>query len=246
MTARRAKGMALAAGAAMALCLIAPWQPVRADAPLQAFQPSSAPMLLTRELRRPLGDGNEIVTRRTYEVTFHPVRSGFTVDGRLVDVRVDVPPVLAPIAALERQRPDINLFPMHLDEAGLLRGEAERVHAPQIAEGVRLIEKQVKSMDLTSADRTQAIAFSRQFLGSSGFTAWPADVFRPAPGERSAEREIEADGGIRGAVNIAIAAQADSRSGLLRTLTRTVTTQFEGTSLTTRETWTLRNASGTD
>ena len=84
------------------------------------FNPPPGPMILTRELRRSLSDGKAIITRRSYEIRFAPERGGFRVDGRLVDVDVDVPPRLAPLALLERLRGDDGLFPIHLTTRGLI------------------------------------------------------------------------------------------------------------------------------
>ena len=71
-----------------------------------AFSVPSGPLVLTRTLRRPLSDGVEIVSTRSYEIGIVPDGDGFRVEGRLLSSEVTAPPSLAALAALERNRPD--------------------------------------------------------------------------------------------------------------------------------------------
>ena len=72
------------------LLAVLPGQSARADQPgpqagAGMFNPPPSPMLLTRELRRSLSDGKEVISRRSYAVRFTPeAGGGYRVDGRLV------------------------------------------------------------------------------------------------------------------------------------------------------------------
>ena len=84
------------------------------------FEAPARPMHFTRELRRSLFDGKELVVIRHYTVTFTPTPTGFRVDGTSAGTDVAAPERLAPLAELERKRPDTSMFPLTLDRTCLL------------------------------------------------------------------------------------------------------------------------------
>ena len=234
------------AGVALALCLAGLPAQLPAQPPAQprsaAFAPHDGPMHLTRELRRPLVDGLEIVSRRTYEVRIVRDIAGFIVDGKLVDVQVEVPEKLAAIAEIERNRADVGLFPLRLDSGGLLLPAVEMRHAAAVTAGIELALRQLGQMRLPVPDMAQARAFTEQFAGKSGFTQWPADLFHPNPGQRRDVRALPLADGTQGEVLVEIDARADGTSGMLQTFQRLVTTRIGGSAQVTRETWTLTRA----
>jgi len=220
--------------------------PARAQAGLQAeareFSPPDAPLVLTRELRRPLADGHEVVSRRRYQVQFQRQDAGYVVDGLLLEAQVDAPEELRMLADLERARPDTGLFPIRLDADGMLATNDEGP-SPEpgraLSAGIELVSQQLRRMNLPAMDARQAQAFVRQFLSRPGMTPWPLDLFRPAPGRHSDSREVALPDGIRGEVTVETNAETEPATGLLARFDRIVTTRVENDTRRTFETWRL-------
>ncbi|MCB2076932.1 MAG: hypothetical protein KDE55_04435 [Novosphingobium sp.] len=228
------------AGAALALGFAAVSIPAAATQQGESgFVAPEAPMLLTRELRRPLPDGKEVVTRRTYEVRFVRVDAGYRIDGKLIDVSVEAPAVLAAIARMEKDRPDEGLFPMHVDESGMLISTGTPEATEAIGRAIAIVSSQLGRMRLATFDRSQAKAFASQFDQRQGLTPWPVDLFRPGAGQRQDIRQIPLPNGARGHVTVDIDAGVTPGSGLLQWLDRTVTTDLEGNARQTFERFSL-------
>jgi hypothetical protein len=85
-------------------------------------------------------------------------------------------------------------------------------------------------------------AFLNQLSAQGVPTAWPADLFNPASGERSERRRIALPGGQEGEVHVSVKVIGSQPEGLPRSVERTVTTVLAGTARTSREQWTLAPA----
>ena len=104
MSGRNMDRKALLAGAAALLPMVALSShstSAREATATATFAPPQSSLVLTRELRRPLADGKEVVTRRSYEIAIVHDGDGYRVDGRLIDVEVDAPPALRALSTLE-------------------------------------------------------------------------------------------------------------------------------------------------
>ena len=208
---------------------------------VRQFAPPQSSLVLTRELRRALSDGKEVVTRRSYEITISPEGDGYRVDGRLIGTEVDVPPALQALAAIERARPDTGLFPFRLDRQGQIVTQSA-ARDPQAAGAAgQTVGVWLSRSGLSMEERGLAEGFLRQLKSGQAASgaAWPADLFHPHPGERSESREFDLPGGDRGSVVVATRAMARSSDGLLDTVERTVTTRMGADERTTREIWRL-------
>lgn len=212
--------------------------PIEAAPP--AFSPPRSPMLLTRTLYSPLADGKEVVTRRVYQIVIVPDGEGFRVDGALVHCEVQAPPALAMLAEIERRRPDIGLFPMRLDPRGMIVGGNTLPSSQSIRQAGALVS-QAFARSAQPEDSRQAGSFVSQVEDQESITRWPADLFRPAAGHRTNQQAITLPGGEDGKVTVEIS----SLPGVSRyaTVERTVTTELGNTRRTTREKWTLADAS---
>lgn len=234
----RALGLALAALAVPA-GLAAP----AAQAQLPAFRAPHHPLLLTREVRRTLADGQQLVVRRHYLVRIQPAVGGYTVTGELAGVEVEAPADVADLAEVERQRPDLGLFPLQLDAAGLIVGRPAPVETVDAVRARTAMTAYLARTDLTPAERTaaQTMAAKLQAQGQSAGNAWPADLFRPAPGKRSEDRELTLPDGRMGHVTVTVEA-SDGSDGLLAQMERRVVTRLDGTERLSLERWTLADA----
>jgi hypothetical protein len=225
------------ASAAAVLPLVALAQPLEARS-AAVFAPGSHAMVLTRVLRRPLPGGVEVATSRSYELRFVRDGAGYRVEGELLDVKVEVPTAFEALAALERARVDTGMFPVHIDDRGrfVAGGEARSGAFASQASQVALV--QVPG-GLAAGEARDARSFIEQIGSNPVHTAWPVDLFMPAPGRQGSRQTIPLPGGKTGEVAVVIDAAVDAQTGLVTTLTRHVTTRLGDTSRITEETWTL-------
>ena len=208
------------------------------------FAPPGAPMVLTRELRKTLVDGQSFVSRRRYAIRFVPSLDGWQVEGTLLASEVEAPAdVPAALVELERTRSDEGLFPLRLDRAGLIVAQ-QGSHDPQSsARALAAAQSYLATSPLSSADRSAAGALTARLQAQTRAAGgnWPADLFRPVPGERSEVRRIPLGGGADGKVTVTMAA-AGSPAGVLERLERRVVTETAGSRRLSVETWTLARA----
>jgi hypothetical protein len=202
------------------------------------FVPGSEPMVLTRVLRRPLPGGIEISTARSYEIRFIREDTGYRIEGKLIGVTVEAPRQFEALAALERSRPDADLFPMRIDSSGRFMASGSQ-QAQAVAPEVARIAQSLVPASLAPAEARDASAFISQSAANPVRTAWPDDLFRPSPGKRSSSQVIALPGGKTGEVTVAIDAAIDQGSGLVTALQREVTTRLGDSTRVTIETWTL-------
>jgi hypothetical protein len=200
------------------------------------FEAPTGPLELVRTLRRPLPDGVEIVSTRRYEVRIVPDGDGFRVVGRLLDARVEVPPSLGALAAMERNRPDTGLFPFRLDREGLIATPAAPTDRTARSSAAARAKLTIASSTLADPDREQAQELIDQLVAKPGGNGahWPEDLFRPAPGLRSQTSRFALPDGRDGSVTTTIDSR---REGAGNAIERTVITETGGTQRITRETY---------
>jgi len=205
---------------------------------ISPFLPSSEPMVLTRVLRRPLPGGIVISTARSYEIRFVREDGGYRIEGELIGVTVDAPRQFEALAALERGRPDTGMFPMRVDGEGRFVGGDKRPGQPVAREAGRIAQALVPA-GVSGSEARDAGSFISQTTANPVLTAWPADLFRPAPGTHNSSQVVPLPGGKTGEVLVAIEANVDQGSGMVRSLQREVTTRLGDSTRVTIETWTL-------
>jgi hypothetical protein len=231
---------ALLAGCALALASSASAESVAQAPPVAAFAAPAGPIVLTRELRRTIGRNKQIVTRRSYEIRFVPEGGGWRVDGTLISSEVEAPAELAELAALEKARKDVGLFPLTLDSQGLIVAQRAPTDAVATDKARIVANKAVEKIDMTSTDKTvakqmiQTIATQSQASGGN----WPVDLFRPPVEPVIDVRNIPLPGGNQGRVTVTMRARPASTGGL-RQLDRRVLTEIDGTSRLSEETWSM-------
>lgn len=207
----------------------------------RAFVPPSERMVLTRELRKTMGNGRIFLSRRSYAVRFVPVADGWSVQGTLVTSEVEAPPGVPPqLVELERSRSDGGLFPIALDRAGLIVRQPGPSDPRASAAALVAARDALGRSALSSNDRAAATALVAQLQVQSNAAGgnWPVDLFRPPAGERDEVRTFPLASGSEGRVTVSIAA-ADAPDGVLERLERKVVTEAAGTSRVSVETWTL-------
>lgn len=215
-------------------------QPAVAASDTASFVAPESPVVLTRELRRSLVDGKEVVSRRRYELRFVREGNGWRVDGTLVGSEVDAPPELAPLAEIEKQRPDNGLFPLRLDERGMIvaqQGAQDLAHASTARQAFDNAVERVgfaPSTRVAVGDMAGRIVAVGRAIGGN----WPTDLFHPLAVSDSQVREMALPGGKIGRIVVAVDTRRNDR-GMLAQFRRMVTTELDGTSRASMETWTV-------
>ncbi|MAO95196.1 MAG: hypothetical protein CL803_02255 [Citromicrobium sp.] len=205
--------------------------------------PIAGSFVLERVLLRSLSDGKQISVTRRWAITFEAVGGdGLRVIGTQVDANVDAPAALQAMARLEAARDESDLFPLQLDREGQIAGSNPKVALAPLPETVvNAALAYAKARSEASAAQTM----SRQFLvelsqhGMSWLSGLPADVFFPAPRQRSISREIDLPDGSTGSFDLRESVSADSASGLLKSFLREAATTTNGMTQKGSEAWTL-------
>lgn len=214
--------------------------PLYAQAEPAIFAPPETPIILTRSLYLPFPDGKQIAVTRRYEIRFSPSGSGFRLEGRLLDTHVEAPPRLSALADLERRRPESGLFPVLLDQQGMIL-ESPRAYgaaepAEEAAAGAKAMIAQAAS---APGLREEMIGALDSLTATSRRSDWPSFLFNPGRAERTASRTVDLPDGTRGTAETRISVEGLLTGGIPRRVERQVTTRLEGTQRTTREVWTF-------
>ena len=240
---RAAVHAALLAGA---MTLTPPASASPAETPVFA-PPTESSMLLSRRVVRELSGGATIVATRRYRVMFRRLADGWEIDGALIASEIDVPPALAALAAIERDRPDDGLFPMRLDRAGHIVASqaAPRMGREAVASAVAATRRQSGASSTAASpgflDQVGAAAASP----GGGLTRWPEALFVPDGLHGTVEQSFELPDGSAGSVRVTL--ESDPAFGPSTTMSRAsrkVVTEAAGTRRVAWEEWTLVPAPG--
>lgn len=206
---------------------------------LTQFTAPTMPMLLSRTLSRALPDGKAFTVTRRYRIRFVPNADGFRIDGELIAVEVDAPAKLAAFADLERTRPDIGMFPLHLDSRGMLLPAVASPSGDEVRQAIGLVLDGMGHSQSPALDMLEAQAFVQRFRQRPPASQWPADIFRPLAESSNRSSEVPLPGGAMGRITIEIAARRNPADGLMREMSRTITTSLDGGLRHSYESWTL-------
>ena len=218
--------------------------PLTAEAAAQtAFDAPSGTLILTREMHRAMSRGQEIVTRRSYEISMVREGEGWRVDGQLVDSQIEAPPELAVLAEMEKMRKDARLFPLFLDSNGMIvqqHGSGD----PALATAARaMVNGAIAKAPLASGEQAVAQDMVKRIAASSESAGgnWPADLFRPAPGRRAESQTMPLPDGSEGRMTVVVEAKSTG-DGLLDHFARNIVTELAGSRRENREFFSLARA----
>jgi len=209
------------------------------EQPPESFAPAHTRFVLTRTLHSPLADGNEITTRRSYEMTIVPDGAGYRVDGELIDCQVETPPALAMLAELERNRPDTGMFPLRLNSRGLLIAPGERPDSENVRKAATFIRQRMATaiQGNDAGTRSESAGFVRSVEDAKTGTGWPQDLFVSRTGRRVDSQAIALPDGTRGEVTVEVDVTRPADGETL--FERKVTTRIGSSSRVTREEWSI-------
>ncbi|MBX7541554.1 hypothetical protein [Qipengyuania sphaerica] len=235
MTSRRNAMAAMAASVALAglgapVGLAARGGPVRFP---------KGPVRLRRVLERGLGDGISLTVSRDWECHFLASQNGASIRARQVLVDVDAPQALAALAQLEKAREVAGLFPMQLDDSGLIVGWAGQ--AIDLDKAVVAARRAIDGKKLAGSGAQEA----KRYVAEMGKTAAelvsqvPRDLFYPHPGQRHEKRALDLPNGAKGTYELTVEARTAAGSGLLDTSERRIVTRIGDSTRISRESWSI-------
>lgn len=217
------------------------WADIATPIPGARFAPPTIPLMLSRTVIRELSDGQRIAVMRRYKVQFVPAGDGFLLNGELVEVQVDAPPMLASFAAMERQRADSQMFPFVLSAQGLLQPQVGHDEiAPQArAQLTTAATGLIAGSKLSAQHKTEGAGLATQMANASPYSQWPSDLFVAIDPERHQRRTVALPGGGQGEVDVMIRVSNLLPCGMPGLVERTITTLAQGTQRVSREVWTV-------
>jgi hypothetical protein len=207
---------------------------------VKQFEAPEGPLILTRELRRAIAPGKDIVSRRSYAIRFVRQGTGWRVEGTLAKTEVEAPEELAMFAELEKARKDDGLFPLSLDANGMIVSQqgASDTDAAQNARSAATTS--VEKIEMSSSDKVVARHMVQRIVtqGTALGGNWPVDLFRPTASPREQVRDVPLPDGRKGRVTVTMQASPDPR-GVMEQFERRVMTELDGTTRLSQETWKL-------
>ena len=237
----------LLAGAALLPVIGSQWAfEATAQAPDLRFSPPTVPMVLSRTVVRELSGGQQVVVKRRFRVQFLLDGDGFMLTGAPIDVSVDVPPVLARLGELERQRSDLGPFPILVDGQGLIHPAAARNAADVRArkDGQQAAHGMINAAAMPALRKREGEQLLGQLAIDPRSSPWPADLFVASNGERRQHRTVALPDGSQGEIEVLLKVGKLLPCGMPASFERVITTQLAGTRRVSREVWSLELAPG--
>tara|TARA_B100000678_G_scaffold32240_1_gene23772 strand:- start:1244 stop:1933 length:690 start_codon:yes stop_codon:yes gene_type:complete len=199
--------------------------------------------VLDRVLVRSLPGNAQITVTRSWLIAFEDGGAGRVfVSGQQIGAKVDAPAALQALAKLEAARDESDLFPLDLDPAGQIMGDAhEATPAPLPGEVAASALAFARARD-TTANPDEA---SRRFLADLSqhaekwITGLPADLFYPDPRNREVTREVVLPDGTTGTITMREIVKTADATGLLKSYRREASATAGNAAKTGSETWTL-------
>ena len=218
--------------------------------PETAFASESAltlpqtPMKFRRRLERSLRDGERIVIEREWLLTFTRQGRGISVVGEQSAVWVDVPPKLARLADLERERSTAGMWPILLSQEGQIVAAGEGTAHDDLERALSIAKDMISQRSASGemrASRMEDLALFEK-AGSELMVRMPNDLFFPAAQPLHLVRSMDLPGGLTGEYEI-IYTSRQSRSGQwLDRAQREVVTRIDSSEKRSREEWMMAPA----
>lgn len=213
--------------------------PIVAKAPIPI--PLNA-MRLHRSLERELYDHGIVRVQRDWVVEFRRRREGAILSGYQLSTQVDAPPVLEPLAQVERQRSTQNLLPISLDPTGRITDAGPLTLKSDFALAL------VAGLEIWSdhgLSRTNPLEHFRSQLkgpqraSNSALNHLQADLFYPIERAERTTQEIELADGKSGQIELSVSARCQTEHPWLARWERKIVTRIGGSERHSREIWTL-------
>jgi len=200
-------------------------------------------MIFRRRLSIGLSDGKAIVSERDFEIRFLPLTDGYRIEGGEIARSLEAPQGLEAYARLESERREEGMFPLLLDERGLIRSGPEAVSSLSLARAVEIALEQVAAGLQSRGDVAEARGFilGLQQAASAISSTIPADLFVPPGTVQHASRSIALPDGASGVLTTEYSGRIAPETGMLEEARRVIVSEVGGTRRETVETWILKD-----
>lgn len=201
----------------------------------------SQPMTLSRSVERDLKDGKSLVVARSWSVEFERSGRGSAIGGVQKAVDVTAPKRLEPLAQIERDRSTAGMFPILLDENGLILAAGTSYSAADMREAVEQAESILETDTMGAAEASQVHSALLEMAKASErlIETLPADLFFPRQPLFVTRKPIALGGGSTGEFVLRYECESDESTGLMCRAERKITTIIGGQQRFSREIWTL-------
>lgn len=201
-----------------------------------------SPLRLERRLERGIGDDAVIMVRRSWDVRCSRQGRGIMVTGAQTDAEVMAPPHLSALALIEQQRDTSAMFPLMLDEAGMilspgaLPGESDAV-----ADALRAAEAMIARQPVPADERERYRVYLAQVhqAGASLLDTLPPDLLFPTGVPEDRSETVALPDGLTGQFTLRYYAEPQADAPWLKRAERRVMTAVSGFTRSASEVWTL-------
>lgn len=206
--------------------------------------PPAATMLFARRLDRELPGDARIVVERDFAVRFRSDLQGFEVTGHQHSARVSAPDWLGELARLEERRVEEGLFPLRLDNAGVIVTGETVARSAEVDAALRNVSDRFGFAQGVAPEEGELAQLVEELhrAGSGLISELPLDLFAPVETRREETQRIDLPWGDMGSVTTSFSAVRDTATGLMREAHREIVTVLGNATRRTAETWTLRTA----
>lgn len=208
---------------------------------IEPFSPPTQPMTYKRRIQRQLADGAQLSVERVFAVQFMKDGSGFRIYGEQTGVEIDAPPALDALMQLERERVATGVFPLDLDQHGIIQFGEDAGEIQQVETALKQVSLRIHSSARGTQEQQELQDFVSAIhkVGAKLTTSLPLDLFAPAQSKRSFSREIALPDGAIGEVVTSFSAERDPCTRLMQQATRSIVTRMDSDARNTVESWSL-------
>lgn len=199
------------------------------------------PMLLKRRVERDLRDGARLVVTREWQAVFTPQGRGISVTGEQTSVSVEAPALLAPLAEIEESRSTDGMFPIMLDQTGMIMATGDAIEQQDLNAAISKARSMIRATSSDTASQSRRLAFLSQLqqAGSDVLEQMPKDLFFPAGNPVKNLRPLELPGGMTGEFEFSYIAEAAPDAPWLAQAERQIVTRIGKDERRSKELWTL-------
>lgn len=197
--------------------------------------------LLTREVERDLKDGSKLTVRRSWAISFEDRGRGGAIFGQQRAVEVAAPERLEPLAQIERERSTEGMFPILLDENGMILSAGRSYYAEDMELAIEEAEDLLK-VEAMPTDQAETVHDTLMEIGRASaklIETLPADLFFPRQPVFESRKPLSLPGGQKGEFVLRYETEVDPTTQLMRRAEREITTIIGSQKRFSREVWTL-------
>ena len=198
-------------------------------------------MALTRRIERGLSDGASIIVERTWNILFSRQGSGASITGQQSRSKVYAPPPLARLAQIEESRSTEAMFPILLNENGILAAAGHYILEQDLSRAVQEAERAVRARKLAPDKMEEQLGYLGILQRSAGklIEMLPGDLFYPTMLHGQTIEPVTLGEGQKGEFELTFEASRAPGKPWLARCERSIITRLGTSEQRSREVWTM-------